>query len=93
MFQSINDVKAANEAIGGHFFDPVTMTFFDSRIESEIIDGHLFITSERGWSGAPRLYTIRTVDERGNISTVGDFQAYDTLAQAMAACVEVAVES
>lgn len=77
-FKTMAAIRAAH---GGHFFDPSSMRFFDSRIESrEPINGRYFVTSEKfhgsSDSSGPRLFTLRVVSDDGDISTVGDFQAY-----------------
>ena len=76
---NMTDVKRHNKEVGHHFFSKDTMGFFNSRIESNLIGGKYFVTSEKNddW---PRLYTIREYDKTtGRISTHGDFQQYKTL--------------
>lgn len=34
MFKTMADVRAANKAIGHHYFERSTMRFFDSRVDS-----------------------------------------------------------
>lgn len=84
-YDSIESIKAANEAAGFHYFSPATMRHWQSRILSGVIGGRYFITSEarpdiitsRGVTPAgPRLYTIREALPDGSIDTVGDFQGY-----------------
>jgi hypothetical protein len=60
------------------------MQFFKSRLESDLIDGRYFITSEHGPHG-PRAFSIRMADEDAHIQTIGDFMAYKTLADATTA--------
>ena len=84
---TIQEVIRHNKEIGHHFFDKGTMEFFNSRIESELLYGRYFITSEWiGLEGFPRKYTVHYyTTETGNITTVGKFQAYDTLESAIQA--------
>jgi len=74
-YRTMADVVAANRAIGHHFFDLNTMRCFHSRIESRLIAGKLFITSEKGPEEI-RKYTVREAQPDGTIDTVGDFQQY-----------------
>lgn len=83
-YRNLSDVIAANEAIGNHWFDRSTMRFFNTKIESNLIAGHRFITSEKGPDGV-RKYTVREACPDGTIDTVGEFQAHSTLRQAKAA--------
>lgn len=88
---TITEIRARNKAAGFYFFNRASMRFFASRIESGAYAGadgaSYFITSEqsRPSSGppGPRRYTLRRFDPViGDISTVGKFQAYSTLANA-----------
>ena len=66
----------------GHWFDANSMQFFDSRIGQahQVGDVWLFVTSEQfhGSEGVSesRKYTVRRMNEDGDISNVGKFQAY-----------------
>lgn len=69
----------------GHFFDRATMRFFHSRISwgslTRLNDAYLmFITSEQSPYG-PRRYSVRLWNGL-SISEIGEYQAYETLAQA-----------
>ena len=85
LYTSIDDIRAANERLCHHFFSPGARRFFRSRILDGVIQGCLFITSERHSDRDPRLYTIRRAFPSGCVSTVGTFQGYRTAAQARAA--------
>lgn len=76
MFQTMDDVRAANKAIGNHWFDSATKRFFRSRIGSTLYGGKYFVSSEQFDDNSPRLYTIRIARDNGSISTVGSFQQY-----------------
>jgi len=90
-FKTIAEVKQANKQAGLHFFDKKTMEFFNSRIESTLINKkdnnrQYFITSEQftglGEYIGKRLFTIREVKENGEIKTIGEFQGYNTKQEA-----------
>jgi hypothetical protein len=87
--ETIQEAKKVSKANGGHFFDPQAMRFFNSKIESELIDGRYFITSERYDTDRPKLYTIRQISETGQmLDDLGDFQEFDTLHGALIALGE-----
>ena len=88
IYRTMDDVIAANKAIGNHWFERDTMRFFKTRIESGLIAGHRFITSEKGPDGV-RRYSVREACPDGTIDTVGEFQAYRTRDQARAHVLDV----
>jgi len=55
---TMTQVKANHKAAGFHFFDCNTMGFFQSHIESELLRGNYFITSEI-FANQPRHYKVR----------------------------------
>lgn len=73
----------------GYWFSPETMRFWRTRLPQtgvELADGtSLFVSSERDFHGKLRLYTVRRQRVDGSIETVGEFQAYETRAQAQRA--------
>lgn len=78
---SIYDVKKLAEKRHSHFFDDDTMRFFKSRIYDEAYkfkDKIYFITSEKGPSNI-RKWSTRYITQDGNIETLGQFQAYESL--------------
>lgn len=83
--KSIAELKALNEKNGGCWFEASTMRFFGTKIESGIIQGKYFVTSEQQNEGRPRKFTLRTFDTEGDIGTIGEFHAHDTKAEAIAA--------
>jgi hypothetical protein len=83
-FADMSDVISANKQVGGHWFERSTMRFFKTKIESRLIAGKRFITSERGPNDARKRYTIREAKPDGSIDTIGEFQQFSTLAQARA---------
>ena len=81
-YYSMTDLQYAHR---GHWFSPGAMRFFKSRLGSEVLpvpDGWLFTSSERFDYNTPRLYTIRKMDQYGEISEVGEFQQYTSSAAA-----------
>ncbi len=95
-FQTMADVKAANELKGGCWFSRGNMRFFSSRIESKLLtrgssSRQFFITSEcSGIGDARRMFTIREVTPEADIRTYGEFQGYRTLQAARDAVTGIA---
>ena len=80
---TIKDVIRLNKRAGFHFFDKDTMEFWNSNVESELIN-NLFVTSEDNFDHTKKLYTVREFDpETYKVGTVGDFQAFEKLEDAM----------
>lgn len=79
-------IRELNEETGQHWFKPDTLRFFKSRVYSPVYtlpDGSaLFVSSEKNEWNDPRLYTVRHATMDGNINSIGDFQAFDTLDKA-----------
>lgn len=75
-FANITEIKAVNKAAGGHWFEPATLRFFRSRVESKVYGGKYFVTSEQQDDLSQRKYTVREAHPDGSISTVGKFQGY-----------------
>jgi len=80
------EIRVANAQLGHHFFDADSMKFFRSRIESGVIGGQYFVSSEQfiptGGAPWPRRYTIRVARANGAIDTV---QSHVTRKHALAA--------
>jgi hypothetical protein len=85
---TIERLKAYNTAMEFYFFSPDTMRYFRSRIAPDLIhtsEGIVFITSEQFQCDGridPRLYTVRIMQEDGDIDDIGGFQQFNTLRQA-----------
>lgn len=84
---TIAELKELNAENGGCWFKPGEMRFFGTRIESGIVAGHYFVTSELAPHG-PRKYSVRSFDESGSIDTVGEFNSHRSKADAKAALRE-----
>ena len=86
-FNNMTEIKRANKAAGDHWFDPSTMRFFLSLIESETVkDGRYFVTSEKCpfGPGHVRAFTVREAHDYGTIGTVGEFQGHKSTREAWA---------
>jgi hypothetical protein len=82
MYNTIQEIQRRH---AGYWFDASTMRFFGSKIESGVISGRYFVTSEDNFDRTARFYSVRVADDDGEIGTWGEFQAYATLAEARAA--------
>lgn len=80
-FTHINEIKELNDRKGYHFFKDDTINFFNSIVYPEIINGNIFITSERHQQ-EPRKYTVRLARDNGQIETIGKFQQFKSKKQA-----------
>lgn len=88
VYATVADVKAANQATGGHWFDPGSMRFFRTKIVSELMGGRFFVTSETGPTERT-LFTIREGKPDGDVDTIGEFQQYSTRGDALKAVREL----
>ena len=81
---NMQDVIATNMANRHHFFDRGTMDYWHSKIETGVIDGRYFITSENQfYDDQPRQYRVRRIIDGGkSIETVSG--PHDSLAEAQA---------
>lgn len=78
-FEDIYEVMQENPT----WFSPDTMEFFESKIESELIDGNYFVSSEKtGFRETRRAFSVRMATEDG-IHTVGGFQRFKTKRSAL----------
>lgn len=77
---NMQQIKQANAAKGGCWFEASTMRFFRSKVGTKVYEGPggvYFLSSEQfvspGYT-ARRLYSVRQFDpDTGDISTVGEF--------------------
>ena len=73
-YRTLSYLRYANEQAGMHFFDRSTMKFWKSRVESTLIAGRFFITSEDEWcidGRTPRrIYCVRHANDNATITTV-----------------------
>ena len=76
---TMNQLERYNGNRNYYFFQPDTMRFFNSRIQSlPPYKGRVFVTSERMNWNTPRYYTVRVIQPSGNIETIGEFQGFAT---------------
>jgi hypothetical protein len=79
------EFEQLNKAKGFHWFSKDTMRFWKTRVSNWDCISGLFITSEQPPSG-PRKYTLRKADfESGQVLTIGEFCAYNTIGAAKTA--------
>ena len=87
-YESMQQVRAANAAAGGHWFNADAARFFGSRVSDTIYGGRFFVSSEQdrhgGAWGGERRYTLREALAGGRIETVGRFGMFDTRREAVA---------
>ena len=76
---TLSQIKRAAEAAGSHWFSKGALSFFSSRISSQVYSvpgGALFVSSEE--TLGCRLYSIRSCTFAGSIDTVGSFRRYES---------------
>lgn len=85
MFGTMREIReaAADSAHSHRWFRPETMLFFHSEIEAGPLRGRLFVTSDRRQDNMPKLYTVRSCSDSGEISDVSEFQEFTTLQAAL----------
>lgn len=89
-FTTLAEVKEVLKKQDSHFFDRKTMSFFNSRIESKLLHGSYFITSESDMRNTERFYNVRSIGMIAEgecageitIKTAGEFNTLKTLSQA-----------
>ena len=90
-FQDIDDLRRYSQKMGCDFFEKTTSDYQCTRIETYLIAGEYFITSELTSgdpSGRSRRCTIRRGTPQGQIETVGNDQEYDSIQQAQQALMK-----
>jgi hypothetical protein len=82
---NISEMKRLNGAAGHTWFNKREMVYFGTRIECQPNAQGFFITSEDGdFQGSWRGYTLRRFDlTTHEVHTVGDFNQFETRAEAM----------
>ena len=92
-FENMEQVKQANKRYGRYWFSPETMSFFNSIIETSLLDEGFFVTSERYDLEDPKRYTIRKVKNvSGHIITIGRFKEFKSLKKALEKVHELQME-
>lgn len=76
-FTTIDAIKAAHYASGGHWFDRSSMRFFRSRVYSQVFTGPggvFFVSSEADFHDRERFYNVRQFDPAtGDVNSFGEF--------------------
>ena len=91
-FQDIDDLRRYCQKMGCDFFEKTTRDHQCTRIETYLIAGEYFITSELASddpTGRSRRSTIRRATTQGQIETVGNDQAYKSIQQAQQALIKL----
>ena len=91
---NITDIIERNKKAGHHFFDGITMAWFDSKIHPQVF-GDYFVTSEDPHlPSSVRRYTVRQIDwNTGAVNTVGRFMEHSTLRGAYQHAERLSVEA
>lgn len=86
---SITEMKEMHKAVGGEWFNKMSMRFFSTKIEAQPNKNNIFITSEivnEFEKDCQRKYTLRRFNPTTcHIETIGEFFQYSTRAEAMEA--------
>ena len=86
-FNSITEIKKANKAAGGHFFDEGAIKFFNSKIYTTIYGDNVFITSEQfdpyNYPEIARKWSVRYIDENGRICSPNDHATFTLMKEAI----------
>lgn len=74
MFKTMSEVRAANRAAGYNWFRKDTMRFWKSKIETGLLKGQYFVSSEDEWAidgrKPKRIYAVRQAHADGHIETL-----------------------
>ncbi len=84
---TFSQFKKLNQEKGFHWFEPETMSFFQTELYENTWDNllGLFITSEVNPSGEKKFSVRQANFETGNVKTIGSFHSYNTLEEAQEA--------
>jgi hypothetical protein len=82
MYSTMREIASANAAYGHNWFSPDTMETWGTQVESDVIGGAWFVTSDKHWSGQGRAYTVRHASDSGDVhtdrrTTAGQFDCLD----------------
>jgi len=82
MFSTKANARRAGKEDEAHWFAPDAMRSFNTVIESDMIHGRYFITSERENEYDIKRATIREALPDGKVQTVGEFRKYESVQDA-----------
>lgn len=92
MYTTIAEMHAKNRAAGQLWFEPETLAFFSSKIHTPlypVAEGAYFVTTEQAPPSQDyrpaAMHSVRFMDASGKVETVGDFQEYGLLSDALTA--------
>lgn len=80
-YNTIDDIKDANTALGHSWFDAETARYHGSSVESEIIGGCYFVESsyrELGDSDSGKVFRAVGASPDGNVQYVSGGDTFDT---------------
>lgn len=81
--RTMHQLKQRNAHNGYSFFREDTMAYFNSEVETPLMQGGYFVTSERYDEDGEKQYTLRMADlNTGEIHTIGEFGAYRAIKEA-----------
>jgi hypothetical protein len=69
-FASMDEIRAANRAIGHHWFSGETLRFFDGRVSDTLHAGRMFGHSIRFDENTPRQYRVGIARDTGEIEQI-----------------------
>lgn len=92
MKKTMQDVIKDSKLFGNYFFSKETMEFWNSKVESELYDYDLFVTSEDNYNRTETLYSVRHYDwSRHEVRTIA-FQKFKTKEEAIEYLKEIQEE-
>lgn len=68
-YKSIAEIVTANKEAGQYFFSPDTMAFWGSKVETDVIEGCYFVTSEDNYDRSEKVFKVRKALPDGTITT------------------------
>ena len=89
---TITELIALHTQAGGYWFSEGAMRFFRSRIETDLINGRYFVSSEELPDGS-RMFSVRTFDDEFNIEDVGEPFIYATREAAITGLIHATVKA
>jgi hypothetical protein len=94
-YKSIAEIVTANKEAGQYFFSPDTMAFWGSKVETDVIEGCYFVTSEDNYDRSEKVFKVRKALPDGRVNTVeykGLYEVTRTLDMAIAHAYAVSAE-
>ena len=82
-FFTHDQIIDANKKAGYKFFDKSTMRFWKTRFCGRVYAGKYFVTSEKQF-GIGRVYSVRQVEEDGEVYSVYGSKLYGSRREAIA---------